>query len=155
MNKIDLKTLTSIDDDFALWAAEQAALLRASKLDRVDLENVAEELDYLGNSQESEIESRLVVLLAHLLKWHFQPERRSNSWRATLLEQRRQIGKIIKRSPSLRQHPAKQVPEAYEIGVLAASGETNLPLSAFPKTCPYSIEQILDLTFFPGPTDDR
>jgi len=94
MNKIDLKKLTSIDDDFALWAAEQATLLRAGRFDRVDVENVAEELEYLGNSQRDEIESRLNVLLAHILKWEFQPDKRSSSWRATLLEQRAQIARI-------------------------------------------------------------
>jgi len=150
MNKIDLKTLTSIDDDFALWAAEQAALVRGGKFDRMDGDNIAGELDYLGNSQESEIESRLVVLIAHLLKWHFQPEKRSNSWRATLGEQRKHIAKVIKRSPSLKHHPAKEVPEAYELGRLYASGDTNLAPSVFPETCPYSIEQILDRNFLPG-----
>ena len=67
MNKIDLKTLTSIDDAYALWAAEQAALLSSGRLDRVDVENVVGELEYLGNSQKSELESRLKVLLTHLL----------------------------------------------------------------------------------------
>ena len=100
MNKIDLRKRTSIDEDFALWAAEQAALVRAGKLDRMDSENVAGELEYLGNSPETEIESRLNVLIAHLLKWQFQPSKRSNSWKATLLEQRTQIARIIRRSPS-------------------------------------------------------
>jgi hypothetical protein len=150
MNKIDLKKLTSIDDDFALWAAEQGALLRAGKVARVDLENVAGELEYLGNSQQHEIESRLNVLIAHLLKWQFQPAKRSNSWKATLLEQRTQIARIIRRSPSLKGHPASVLADEYEIGRLKASGETTLPLSAFPETCPYTIEQILDPDFLPG-----
>ncbi len=151
MNKIDLKKLTSIDDDFALWAAEQAALLTSGRLDRVDIENVVGELEYLGNSQKHEIESRLSVLLAHLLKWQFQPERRTNSWRATLFEQRREIARLIKRSPSLRDHPGQAFLDEYELAVLKASGETNLPTSAFPETCPYAIEQVLDPTYFPGP----
>ena len=149
MNKIDLRKRTSIDDDFALWAAEQAALVRAGKFDRADLENVAGELEYLGNSQQNEIESRLNVLIAHLLKWQFQPRKRSNSWKATLLEQRTQIARIIRRSPSLKGHPTSILDEEYRIGKLKASGETRLPESAFPETCPYTIEQILDLSFYP------
>jgi hypothetical protein len=148
MNKIDLKTLTSIDDDFALWTAEQAALLSSGRLDRVDVENVVGELEYLGNSQRQEIESRLSVLLAHLLKWQFQPERRS--WSATLSVQRLEIARVIKRSPSLKDYPAGSFLDEYELAVLKASGETGLPVDAFPKQCPYTIEQVLDRSFFPG-----
>jgi Domain of unknown function DUF29 len=149
MNKLDLRKPTSIDEDFALWAVEQAALVRAGKFDRTDSENIAGELEYLGNSPENEIESRLNVLIAHLLKWQFQPSKRSNSWKATLLEQRTQIARIIRRSPSLKGHPESVLDEEYRIGKLKASGETNLPESAFPEGCPYSIEQILDLSFYP------
>jgi len=150
MNKIDLKRLTSIDDDFALWAAEQAALLNSGRLDRVDIENIVEELEYLGGSQKSEIEKRLRVLLAHLLKWEFQPAQRSNSWRATLVEQRTEIAEVIRRSPSLKRYPADVLGRAYEVAALRASGETGLPLTAFPQTCPHTIQQILDPEFLPG-----
>ena len=150
MNKIDLRKRTSISDDFALWAAEQAALMRAGKLERLDIENIAGELDYLGNSQENEIENRLNVLIAHLLKWQFQPGRRSNSWKATILEQRTQIARVIRRSPSLKHHPGDVLAEEYLIGRLKASGETKLAEETFPQNCPYTVEQILDLSFLPG-----
>jgi len=152
MNKIDLRKRTSIDDDFALWGAEQAALMRAGKLDRLDIENVAGELDYLGSSQQNEIESRLNVLIAHLLKWQFQPAKRTNSWRATLGEQRKQIAKILRRSPSLKNYPQSVLEEEYPIGRLKASGETGLSEEKFPAVCPYSIEDILDPSFYP---DDK
>jgi hypothetical protein len=151
MNKIDLKHLASYEEDFALWAAEQGALLRAGKLDRVDIENVAEEIESLGRSFEHEIDSRMNVLLAHLLKWEFQPGQRSNSWRATIFEQRTRIGRLLKESPSLRQYPATVIPDEYPLARLHASGETGLNESAFPSTCRYSIGQILDEKFFPGP----
>jgi hypothetical protein len=151
MNKIDLKTLTSIDDDFALWAAEQAALLSSGRLDRVDVENIVGELEYLGNSQKSEIENRLRVLLTHLLKWQFQPAQRSNSWTATLIEQRTEIAEVIRRSPSLKHYPLQALGgRTYEIAMLRASGETGLPEATFPESCPYTIEQILDPDFLPG-----
>ena len=73
MNRIDLKTPVGYRDDFAQWSAEQAALIRAGKLDRVDLENVAEEIESLGRSEQYQIDSRMEVLLQHLLKWQFQP----------------------------------------------------------------------------------
>ncbi len=150
MNRLDPQRLTAIDEDFALWSAEQAALLAAGAFDRLDIENLVGELDYLGNSQKHEIESRLKILVTHLLKWQFQPEQRSNSWKATLIEQRAEIEGVIRRSPSLRPYPATAMDaRSYEIARLRASGETGLPLAAFPETCPYAIEQILDLDFLP------
>ncbi len=149
MNRLDPQRLTAIDDDFALWSAEQAALIRAGKFDGVDLENVAEEIASLGRSERHQIASRLAVLLHHLLKWQFQPENRSNSWLATMLGQRDAINALIADSPSLAPHPAKVLERSYRVARLDASGETGLPLAAFPETCPYAIEQILDLDFLP------
>jgi hypothetical protein len=150
MNKIDLKTLTSIDDDFALWAAEQSALLRAEKFDRVDIENVAEELESLGRGDKYQIDHRMEVLLAHLLKWHFQPEERSNSWKATIFEQRYRISRLIEESPSLRGRPGETFAGSFVIGRYEAIKETRLAETVFPEACPYTIEQILDPDFLPG-----
>ncbi|RYD93063.1 MAG: DUF29 domain-containing protein [Sphingomonadales bacterium] len=150
MNKIDLNTLTSIDDDFALWAAEQGALIRSGRFDRVDVENVAEELESLGRGDKYQIDHRMEVLLAHLLKWQFQPEERSNSWKATLFEQRTRIVRLIDDSPSLKVRPGEMLRGSYIIGRYEAIRETKLPEIIFPETCPYTIEQILDPDFLPG-----
>lgn len=150
MNKIDLKKVAGYHDDLALWSAEQAALIRAGKLDRIDLANVAEEIESLGNSQESEIESRMTVLLCHLLKWQYQPSRRSPSWQGTIIEQRSRIARVVRKSPSLKRHPGQVVDEEYVPARLHAAGETHLPVETFPKTCPYTIQQILDPDFLPG-----
>jgi hypothetical protein len=149
MNRIEPKRLTSIDDDFALWATEQGGLLRAHKFDRLDLENVAEELESLWRSDRYEIAHRLEPLLAHLLKWQFQPGMRTNSWRSTILEQRTRIADLIEASPSLKAHPAKVLTGAYVLGRNTAITETQLPESSFPEACPYSIGQILDPDFLP------
>lgn len=141
--------LTPYEADYAAWCAEQGALLREGRLAEVDRANLAEEIESLGRSEESEIESRLNVLLLHLLKWRFQPGQHSNSWKATLLEQRRRIARRIKQSPSLRDHPASVLDEEYELARLAAAGETGLALETFPAICPFSIEQILDPGFHP------
>ena len=150
MNKIDPKHLAGYDEDFALWSAEQADLLRAGKLDRIDLENVAEEIESLGRSDRREIVSRLTVVLVHLLKWQVQADGRTNSWAASIVENRDAIADILAASPSLRPYPATVLERAYRAAPLAASGETGLPLSEFPSTCPYSVEQILDPDFWPG-----
>jgi hypothetical protein len=153
MNKVDLKKLTSIEDDFALWAAEQGALIRARKFDRADFDNIAEELEDLGRSVKYEIRSRLEVLLAHLLKWQFQPGKRTNSWKATIVEQRVHIADLLNESPSLKPYPATVIDRAYVIGLNSAITETGLSEAAFPETCPYTAVQALDMDFWPGGKD--
>ncbi len=88
MNKLDPARLAGYEDDFALWSAEQAAFIRAGKFDRVDLENVAEEIESLGKSDKRQIRSRLQVLMLHLLKWERQPAERSRSWSSSIRDQR-------------------------------------------------------------------
>ena len=150
MNKLDLRHKpTGYEEDFARWSAEQAVLLRAGRLDRVDTENVAEEIESLGRSEQSEIESRMAVLLAHLLKHQFQPAQRSASWTATIFEQRYRIARVIRRSPSLKFYPAATRDEEYVIARRNAAAETGHPISVFPETCSYTIEQILDEDWLP------
>lgn len=150
MNKVvRFPQLTAIDGDYALWCAEQGALLREGRLDALDRENLAEEIESLGRRDRREIENRLKVLLAHLLKWRHQPEGQGGSWRATIRDQRVKIAKVIKESPSLRGHPAKALAEEYAIAVLDAADETGLPESTFPAACPFTIEEILDSDFLP------
>ena len=150
MNKIDLKKLAGYEDDFALWSAEQAALIRAGKFERVDLENVAEEIESLGRSDKRAIRSRLEVLTMHLLKWERQPEYRSRSWQTTIRGQRHEIQRLLDDSPSLRAYPAEVLDELYPRAREKASEETTIFLHLFPEACPYTIEQILDPDFLPG-----
>ncbi len=149
-----VKTATSelvfFDQDFHAWVIEQIDLLKSGRFADLDIEHLTDELRAVAMAEESEIESRLVVLLQHLLKWEFQSERRSNSWRATILEQRTRINRVISRSPSLRRHPATVIEKEYRIARLHASGGTGLPLERFPSACPYSVAQVLDENLFPG-----
>jgi hypothetical protein len=152
MSRADiLDTLVRYDDDYHAWMLQQIALLKAGRFSDVDIPNLIEELATLAASPKREIESRLVVLLQHLLKWEFQPSRRSNSWKASIVEQRTRIAREIETSPSLKRYPAKVMALEYHVGRLRASGESGLPLSEFPETCPYSAAQALDHDFWPGP----
>lgn len=150
MNKIDLKKLAGYEEDFALWSAEQAALIRAGKLDRVDLANVAEEIESLGISYKREIRSRLRVLIMHLLKWERQSAERSRSWASTIRSQRHEILELLGDSPSLRSYPGTVYKAQYPWSREKAAEETTIYLHLFPETCPYTIEQILDPDFLPG-----
>ena len=82
---------TRYETDVVAWANEQAAFVRAGRLDMMDLENIAEEIEDVGKSEQREISSRMAVLLMHLLKWQYQPGRRGNSWARTIKIQRKSL----------------------------------------------------------------
>jgi hypothetical protein len=137
------------DCDFYAWTQTMADVLRSRDWSALDVENLIEELDSLGRRERQELENRMIVLLAHLLKWQYQPENRSNSWRASLREQRRRISKLLKESPSLQPLIPETLAEAYPSGRDLAIQETNLPDETFPADCPYEFEIAIDNDFFP------
>jgi hypothetical protein len=137
------------DEDFFAWTQEQARLLRQRELADVDVGNLAEEIESVGNSDRREIRNRLTVLLVDLLKWQFQPRRRGVSWSATILEQRLQINSIVEASPSLRPFFGEVLASSYKHARDASARETRMQLSVFPSDCPYTPEQILSEDFLP------
>jgi hypothetical protein len=137
------------DEDFYAWTQEQATLLRSGQFSQVDIDNVAEELESMGRSDKREIDSRLEVLLMHLLKWQVQVRLRSPGWSGTIREQRRRIEKLLRESPSLRPVFGQLLPEAYTEAREKAAQETGLPETTFPADCPFTPEQILAADFLP------
>ena len=131
------------DRDFYAWANEQAALLRAGRLSAADIAHIAEEIESMGRSEKRELTSRLAVLLAHLLKWRFQPERRGRSWQATIREQRSEVADLLADNPSLGARLDELLPNAYGKAVQIAIRETDLPEETFPAICPWSFEQAM------------
>jgi len=136
--------------DFYAWSEEQARSLKSRSTGSLDWNNLAEEIRSLGGSERSEIRSRLVVALHHLLKWQYKPEMRKIGWRASILEARSQLNERLAESPSLRSYPATVLDKQYEIARLRAADETDLPVSTFPARCPYTVAEILDESFYPG-----
>jgi len=135
--------------DFYAWTQAQAEALRRSRPNAVDWRHIAEELESMGGSERREMENRLRVILVHLLKWQAQPGFRSNSWERTLRTQRRDLERHLGRNPSLRRYLPDAIVEQYEDALAEAMGETGLAESAFPTTCPFSLEQALDPTYLP------
>lgn len=131
------------DQDFYRWTQEQAGLLKSGALSQLDITNLIEEIESMGRSEKRELRSRLAVLLMHLLKWDYQPEYQSRSWKNTISTQRLDIDFVLKDNPSLKHNLETLVKEAYCIGKQRASAEIGLPESAFPETCPYTVEQII------------
>jgi hypothetical protein len=143
------------DEDFFLWTQRQAALIRAGQFELMDREHVAEEIESLGISDRRQLRNRLEILMMPLLKWQFQPMHRSRSWRSTIRTQRGRIERVLKDSPSLRRAAAALSREEYAAAREAASAETGFALGTFPKSLPYTPEQIVDDDFYPGPIDER
>jgi Domain of unknown function DUF29 len=137
------------EEDVVLWSERQGELLRrraAGELvndAELDWPNIAEEIQSMGRAEQDQLTNRLAILLAHLLKWRFQPDRRSNSWRLTILEQRRRSGRIVSRNPSLRPRLDAILVEAYGDAVLIAERETDLPGETFPSICPWTSEEAM------------
>ena len=139
------------ESDFYEWLMYSAKLLRGRKINELDFEHLAEEIESVGASEKREIRNRLVVLIMHLLKWQFQAVRRSDSWRRTIIDQRDSIELVLKDSPSLRPRLQQFIEEAYyPSAVHQAVEETGMIESVFPKICPYTLEQIFDKHFYPG-----
>lgn len=139
------------EQDVIAWANEQARLLRSGQFSQLDIEHIAEEIEDVGKSEQRELESRMAVLLSHLLKWQHQVERRGNSWRKTIKEQRNKVASRIRKTPSLK----KDLDDVeWWAGVWAdaldiATRETGSLYEAFPETCPWIFEQIMDVDFWP------
>ena len=134
-------------DDVYGWAQRQAALLRAGRLAEIDAEDVAEEIESVGRAEYDKLESALRVLLSHMLKWDYQPGRRSRSWTLTIREQRNRVKKWLRHNPSLRSLLDEVVAESYSDAFLEAARETDLPLATFPETNPYDWAAITERAF--------
>jgi hypothetical protein len=137
------------EQDFYAWANEQAALLRSGKLAVADIKHIAEEIESMGKTERRELVSRLTVLLAHLLKWRFQPIRRDKSWRNAITTQRLDVADHLADNPSLQANLAQAIADAYKRACLAAASETELEADGFPASCPWRFEQIMDADFWP------
>lgn len=140
---------TLYETDIVAWASEQAELLRSGQWSALDIENIAGEIEDVGKSVQRELSSRVALLLAHLLKWKYQPEHRSKSWLATIAVQRRTIARNLKKTPSLRRFyfDEEWLDDAWDDAVRMAIAETNL--HAFPDVSVWRAQQILDPEFLP------
>lgn len=135
--------------DFYGWTQEQAAFLKAGKLTELDIENLLEEVETMGRSEKRELDSRLTVLLIHLLKWQYQPVRRGRSWQLTIEGQRINFSETLDENPSLKSQLDTILKKAYAKSIIKAAKQTALEKQSFPNVCPWTLSQILDDNFYP------
>jgi ribosomal protein L29 len=142
---------TRYEQDVVAWANEQAALLRAGKLTAIDVHHIAEEIEDVGKSEQRELASRMSVLLAHLLKWKFQPSRRSKSWQFTIRTQRKDVAYVLGEAPSLggKFNDTMWLDIVWSKARSLASNETGLDLDVFPEGLPWTVDEVLSQEFHP------
>jgi hypothetical protein len=145
-------TTVSYESDIAAWANQQAWFIRNKKFDLLDLEHLAEEIEDVSKSEQRELANRMAVLLLHLLKWQYQPERQGKSWRLTIKEQRERIKRRLKKMPSLKSCLSDEDwwCDAWLDAKTDTEKETNIAFDTFPKNCPWTAEQILADDWFPS-----
>jgi hypothetical protein len=137
------------ESDIIAWAQQQSQLLHSQQFDLLDIEHIIEELEDVGKSEQRELAHRMVVLIAHLLKWQFQPERRGRSWQLTIRHQRRTIQLHLKQVPSLKTKlsDSEWLEMVWGDAVYQAMQETGL--EDFPEFCTWSVSDILSDTWLP------
>jgi hypothetical protein len=138
---------TLYNQDYYQWLIQTAKLLKEKKFTQLDLENLIEEIESLGKSEKRAISSNLIIVILHLLKWRYQPEQRSNSWKSSIREHRRRMQELLTDSPSLKNYLPEILADCYLAAKKQASDETGLSVVAFPEECPFSLAESLDEDF--------
>ena len=132
------------DQDYCLWLENTVEQLKQKKLNRIDWENLIEEIESLGKSQKNALQSNLRILLMHLLKWQYQRDLRSNSWSYTITEHNIRINKAFQESPSLKRYFIEIFDDCYQDAKKLAAKETGLDIGIFPVDCPFSQQDVLE-----------
>ena len=130
------------ETDETAWLDRTADRLRLGRFDEIEPQILAEYLTDMARRDRKEVFSRLTVLLVHVLKWVFQPDKRSGGWKATILTQQQELVYEL-RSGTLRNHAETVLPETYTNAVARAAAETGLPATAFPQTCPHMLDELI------------
>jgi hypothetical protein len=125
-------------------------LLRSGDLSAAGVEHIALEIESMGKTEKRELVSRLAVLLLHLLKWQFQPDRRGNSWRLSIANARDQLSDHLSDTPSLMARMSEALATSYRYARRDASRETELDETPFPAICPWPFDQITGEGFWPA-----
>ena len=129
--------------DETAWLDAMAALAAEGRTSEFDLPNLLEYLESMAKRDRKEMTSRMRVLLAHLLKLEYQPDKRSKSWKLTILEERNELEFDCTNSRTLRNHAEAELATVYGKAVIDAAYETGMEMSDFPSECPWTLEQLL------------
>jgi len=146
-----MNTLTTslYESDFYGWTLQQAEALRSRNMSELDFENLLEEMEAMGRSEKRGLKNRLVILLIHILKWQYQPERQGNSWKLTIRNQREEVLELLEENPSLKPRIDSVLESAWKKALRETEKETKMDRSSFPAQCPWSFDEVMDDDFWP------
>lgn len=130
------------EQDETAWLEVMADLVAQRRHAELDYLHLSEYLSDMAKRDLREVFSRLVILMSHLLKWQYQPDKRSGSWRGTIREQRRELNQLLE-SETLRNHAQLVLLDAYAEARKQTSDETELSLETFPQECPWELDELL------------
>ena len=132
------------DSDFAAWISDQVAALKEGRFSDLDIDDLADEVESLAKRDFKKLRSAFRVILQHMLKWDYQPERRGQSWRDSINNSRDRVWGELASSPSFRSRVDEAIAQAYPLARSRAWAETGVfKLEREPKTCPYSWDEIM------------
>ncbi|WP_292749741.1 DUF29 domain-containing protein [Nostoc sp. NMS4] len=140
---------TLYETDYLQWIETTVEKLQSQDYANVEWENLIEEIADMGRSERRSLKSNLIVILMHLLKWQFQPDKRSGSWEGSIIEHRRRVQEALDDSPSLKSYVETVFAECYAQAVKQAKAETGLSMESFPLNCPYQLTEVTDDEFLP------
>jgi hypothetical protein len=135
--------------DETAWLEAMAELIQHDRLQALDYPHLREYLSDMANRDRREVQNRLTTLLMHILKWVYQPDHRTRSWRSTIIEQQSELESAIGRGVLLN-HARTVLPQVYPKAVKRAAAETDLSIKAFPVECPFTLEEILTFEVMNG-----
>lgn len=131
------------ETDFNAWVHDQIEFLKKKDFDHLDILHLLEEMEEMGNSNRSAIESHLTNIFLHMLKVKYQPDMTCNSWNASITNSRLAIKRIIRRNPSLKRYPQEVFGECYQDAKEGAAKESGIKKTNFSKDCPWSLNEVL------------
>ncbi len=137
------------NQDYCLWLENTVKLLLDKRFSEINVSYLIEELEDMGRSEKRAVSSNLRILLMHLIKYKYQPQKRSNSWLFTIVEHRKRLKVLFKNSPSLKNYYHEVFSETYQDAKDLASAETGLSLNSFSNSSPFTPEDVLNENYLP------
>ncbi|MGI8499916.1 MAG: DUF29 domain-containing protein [Hassallia sp.] len=148
MSSLKGHSQTLDETDYLQWIETTVEKLQSQNYANVDCENLIEEIADMGKSERRSLKSNLIVILVHLLKWQFQPEKQSGSCEASIIEHRKRVKEALDDSLSIKSYLESVLSECYLQAVKQAKAETNLPVESFPVMCPYELPEVTNDEFY-------
>ncbi len=152
MVKITQQQKKLYDTDYNLWVLETVRKLENREFNLLDLENLIEEVLDLSKRTKRKLQSLLIKLIEHLLKftyWELERENNRGHWLAEIRSFRQQIDLELEDSPSLKPYLLEIFEDCYQKGRTLAVDRSQLPPDTFPKEPIANLEKILDENWLP------